>query len=138
MEVIASLQSYRQSPRKVRLIATAIRGKRVSDAVTELDFMVKRGATPMKKLLMSAIANAEHNFKLDKSTMVVKNVTVDGGVTMKRSMPRAFGRAYPIHKRTSHITIVLDEGVVKAKKTKVALGRAASKTGPEAVRPSTK
>ncbi len=110
MEVKASLQSYRQSPRKVRLIATAIRGKRVADALSQLDFMVKRGAAPMKKLLLSAIANAENNFKLDKSTLIVKNVTVDGGVTMKRSMPRAFGRAYPIHKRTSHINLTLDEG----------------------------
>lgn len=118
MEVKASLQSYRQSPRKVRLIATAIRGKRVADALSQLDFMVKRGAAPMKKLLMSAIANAENNFKLDKSTLIVKNVTVDGGVTMKRSMPRAFGRAYPIRKRTSHINLTLDEGTPVVKKAK--------------------
>jgi len=110
MEVKASLQSYRQSPRKVRLIATAIRGKRVPDALTELDFMIKRGAAPMKKLLMSAIANAENNFKLDRTTLIIKNITVNAGVTMKRSMPRAFGRAYPIHKRTSHINLTLDEG----------------------------
>ena len=120
MEVTASLQQYRQSPRKVRLIADLIRGKRVSDALLELDFMVKRGAAPMKKLLSSAVANAENNFKLTRDTLVVKKITVDGGVTMKRSMPRAFGRAYPIHKRTSHITIILDEGVAKIKKSKRA------------------
>lgn len=127
MEVKASLQSYRQSPRKVRLIATAIRGKRVADALSQLDFMVKRGAAPMKKLLLSAVANAENNFKLDKSTLIVKNVTVDGGVTMKRSMPRAFGRAYPIHKRTSHINLTLDEGTPVAKKTKKPAVKSAAK-----------
>ncbi|MFA6006429.1 MAG: 50S ribosomal protein L22 [Candidatus Paceibacterota bacterium] len=110
MEVKASLQSYRQSPRKVRLIADAIRGRQVSDALAQLDLMVKRGAAPMKKLLMSAVANAENNFKLNKDSLMVKNVTVNAGVTMKRSMPRAFGRAYPIHKRTSHISLTLDEG----------------------------
>lgn len=109
MEVTASLSQYRQSPRKVRLVANAIRGKRVTEALAELDFMVKRGAAPMKKLLMSAIANAENNFKLSKDVLVVKTIKVDPGVTMKRSMPRAFGRAYPIKKRTSHIVIVLDE-----------------------------
>jgi len=121
MEVKASLKSYNQSPRKIRLIANAIKGKSVSSASTELDFMVKRGAAPMKKLLNSAVANAENNFKLNRADLIVKNVTVNGGVVMKRSMPRAFGRAYPIRKRTSHVLVVLDENQkskVKDKKAK--------------------
>lgn len=121
MEVKASLKSYNQSPRKIRLIANAIKGKSVSFASTELDFMVKRGAAPMKKLLNSAVANAENNFKLNRADLIVKNVTVNGGVVMKRSMPRAFGRAYPIRKRTSHVLVVLDENQkskVKDKKAK--------------------
>ena len=124
MEVKASLQQYRQSPRKVRLIANAIRGKKVADALITLDFMVKRGAAPMKKLLLSAIANAENTFKLDKETLVIKNMTVNMGVTMKRSMPRAFGRAYPIHKRTSSISLVLEQGVPKVKKAKKVVKKA--------------
>jgi len=105
----ATLHSYRQSPRKVRLVADAIRGKRVPQALAALRFLTKRAAEPVKKLLESAVANALVGRALSKEKLVVKNITVDKGRTLKRSMPRARGSASPIRKRTSHITLVLEE-----------------------------
>ena len=97
------------SPRKVRLVVDVIRGKNVSEAKTQLQFMKKAAALPVLKLLNSAVANAQHNFKLEASNLYVKVVTADGGPTIHRWMPRAMGRATPIRKRTTHIAIVLDE-----------------------------
>jgi len=111
----AFLKNYRQSPRKVRLLADLIRGKRAEEALNTLSFTTKRGILPMKKLLESAIANAKHNDKLDRGNLFVKEIRVDQGVTLKRSMPRAHGRATPINKRTSHIEIVLEEKVSSPK-----------------------
>jgi len=120
----AFLKNYRQSPRKVRLVADLIRGKKASDALMTLSFVRKRGVAPLKKLLESAIANAKENDKLDKKDLFVKEIRVDKGITLKRFIPRAFGRATPINKRTSRINIVLGEtkdlpkkkeGKVKAK-----------------------
>ncbi len=105
--VKAELKNYRQSPRKVRLVVDAIRGKDVTNAVTTLTFMSKRAASPIEKLLKSAIANASHNFNLKEDILFVKEITVDSGPILKRSMARARGRAFPIHKHTSHIKIVL-------------------------------
>lgn len=116
----AFLKNYRQSPRKVRLIADLIRGKRAIDALTSLRFAGKRAASPIKKLLESAIANAKENNKLDKENLFIKEIRVDQGVTLKRHRPRAHGRSTPINKRTSHVNIVLGEKikspVKKAKK----------------------
>lgn len=119
MEVTAKLIRLRMSPRKVRLIARLISRKTVQAAETQLVFLKQIAAEPILKLLKSAIANAEHNFKLDKDKLWVKSITVDAGETIKRSRPRAFGRAAPIRKRTSHIHLVLTDDVrpVKAKKT---------------------
>lgn len=103
----AYLKNYRQSPRKVRLLADLVRGKRVSRALTELSFMPKRAAGPMKKLIESAIANAEHNFNAKKDDLIVKEITVDQGVTLKRWRPRAMGRASSIHKHTSNVFVRL-------------------------------
>lgn len=103
----AILKNYRQSPRKVRLIADAIRGKKVEVALTDLSFMAKRAAEPVKKVLESAIANAK-NAGVDTKTLIVKEITVDEGITLKRWMPKARGNADPIRKRTSHIKIALD------------------------------
>lgn len=108
MQVMAKLRYLRMSPRKTRLVVDVIRGAKVADALSQLKVMSKAAATPVMKLLNSAIANAEHNFKLDKKDLIVKQIYVDGGPVLKRSTPRAFGRATPIHRRTSHITIVLD------------------------------
>jgi len=103
----AILKNYRQSPRKVRLVATAMKGKSVSDAEAELDFLLKRASLPIKKLLMSAVANARNNFNLAKEDLIVKSITVNKGIVMKRSMPRARGSASRINKRTSHVTLTL-------------------------------
>ena len=95
------------SPRKVRLVINAIRGLPVAAAETRLLFLPKLASEPVLKLLRSAIANAEHNFHLKKDDLVVKTITADGGPTLSRSRPRAFGRAAPIRKRTTHINITL-------------------------------
>ena len=110
----ASLSQYRQSPRKVRLVVDMIRGKDATTALTILTLVPKKAGLPVKKLLQSAIANAK-NSGIDTETLAVKDVRVDGGVVMKRQMPRAFGRAYVINKRTSHINLVLE---VKQDKSK--------------------
>lgn len=95
------------APRKVRLVVDAIRRLPVDEAERRLSFLKRDATRPVLKLLQSAIANAEHNFKLDRSSLFVKTITVDGGPTLKRSTPRAMGRATPIRKRTSHINLVL-------------------------------
>jgi len=103
----ASLKNYRQSPRKVRLVVDLIRGKKVSDALVELQFLPKRGAEVISKLISSAAANAENNFKVNPDDLVVEAITVDKGVTLKRYRPRARGVAKRINKRTSNINLSL-------------------------------
>ena len=115
MEVTASLNRYRQSPRKVRLVASALAGKKVDDAMNFLRVTVKRSAAPLEKLLESAISNAKaHN--IEPGSLFVKSITVDEGPTMKRFMPRAFGVAKRINKRTSHVKLVLASQEVAAPK----------------------
>ena len=110
MEVRALLRHTRTAPRKARLIANLIRGKNVNDAINILQFTRKRVANTFQKLLKSAIANAEENHKvIDVEELVIKNVRVDEGVTWKRHMPRARGTSTKIEKKTSHITLVLEE-----------------------------
>ena len=104
----AFLKNYRQSPRKVRLVAGLIRKKNVAQAIAELDFLAKRAGLPLKKLLLSAVANAKQNGK-EVDDLIIKELRVDKGVTMKRMMPAAMGSGHRINKRTSHITLVLDE-----------------------------
>ena len=111
----ATLTNYRQSPRKVRLVANAVKGKSVADADIALAYMVKRGALPMQKLIKSAAANAA-TAGADVSTLMVKNVEVNKGIVLKRSMPRAMGVAKPINKRSSHVTVTLAQIVPKAMK----------------------
>jgi large subunit ribosomal protein L22 len=105
----AILKNYRQSPRKVRLVTTLIKGKSIEAAIRELDNLVKRGSMPVKKVLLSAVANAVKNSGKSEAKLFVKEARVDEGIVMKRSMPRARGRAFPILKRNSHIMIVLGE-----------------------------
>lgn len=105
----ATLKQYRQSPRKVRLVADVIRGKKVERALTELEFLNKRASSVIKKLVDSAVAGAKHDFNTEKSDLFVKEVTVNKGPILHRWIPRARGRATPINKRTSHITVVLGE-----------------------------
>jgi large subunit ribosomal protein L22 len=113
----AFLKNYRQSPRKVRLVADLIKGKNIADALVSLDFLVKRSSTPVKKLLESAIANAVA-LGNDKENLFIKEIRVDKGIVMKRMMPRAMGSGARINKRTSHITLVLGEKVAKVAKVK--------------------
>jgi large subunit ribosomal protein L22 len=109
MLITAKLQNYRQSPRKVRLVADLVKGKNVEDAITALSFIIKTASQPIAKLVKSAIKNAEHNFNLKKENLFVKDLRVDGGAVLKRRMPRARGSAYQILKRTSNVLLVLDE-----------------------------
>ncbi len=122
--ITAKLNNYRQAPRKVRLVTDLIRGKNVVAALNHLMFVPKKASAPIKKLLDSAIANAVHNFNIQPENLFVKEISVNQGPIMKRSMPRARGRAFPIHKHTSHVNLVLAEkGVTapkKAAKAKVA------------------
>ncbi len=106
--ITAKLNDYRQSPRKVRLVANLVKGKKVEDAKNTLAFLVKRASKPLCDLLDSAVANAEHNFNIKADQLFVKEFRVDEGVVLKRRMPRARGMAYPIKKRTSHVFLQLD------------------------------
>jgi len=102
----ATLRMYRQSPRKVRLIADTIRGKKIADALTILRFADKRAAGPVEKLVKSALANAKDN-GIKEEGLVVSKITVDGGRILYRRRARARGSAAPIRKRTSHIQVEL-------------------------------
>ena len=109
------------SPRKVRLVIDTIRGKRVARALERLPFMNKAAAQPVLKLLRSAVANAEHNKKWDASAFYITKITADGGPILSRWRPRAFGRAAPIRKRTTHLSVVLsDQAPVKRPKKRPA------------------
>lgn len=120
----AYLKSYRQAPRKVRLVGNLIKGKTVDRALVELAVLPKRAALPMKKLLLSAVANAKENNGIAQSDLMVKNVRVDQGMILKRFMPKSHGSATPIHKHTSHVILELaphaDTEVKVAKKVEVA------------------
>ncbi len=109
MESRAVARYIRISPRKVRLIMNEIRGKKVEEALTQLSFAPQKGAFILKKLINSAVANAEQNFDMDVDTLYIKRIFADEGPTLKRFRPRAMGRATRIRKRTSHLTVVLDE-----------------------------
>jgi len=109
MEARAIQRYVRLSPQKARLVVDLIRGKGVEAALGILGFLPKRGAKIVAKTLRSAVANAENTQRVDVDDLFVKRAYVDEGPTQKRSLPRAHGRATPVFKRTSHITIVVDE-----------------------------
>ena len=112
----AFLKNYRQSPRKVRLVAGLIKGKSVAQAVAELDFLAKRAGLPIKKLLLSAVANAKQK-GIEMENLFIKELRVDKGIVMKRMMPAAMGSGHKINKRTSHLSLLLAEKVVEVKKS---------------------
>ena len=112
--VTAKLSYLRMGPRKVRLVADLIRGRSVGRAIDILTVTNKRPAKPLLKLLMSAVANAKHNFSLSQDALKVATLTVDGGPMLKRWMPKAHGRATPVRERTSHINLVLSGDKVGA------------------------
>lgn len=111
----ASLTNYRQSPRKVRMVTAAIKGKSVEQASVLLAHMPKRAADPVQKLLKSAAVNAVAKGAKEELLMV-KNIEVNKGLVMKRYMPRAMGVAKPIRKKMSHVTLTLAEKVAPVKK----------------------
>ena len=135
MPVIAKLKYLRIAPRKVRLVADLIRGKRIEEAQNILNFKVKKAVLPLLKLLRSATANAKNNFQLDESNLYIAKILVDEGPKYKRWRARARGRAEEIQKKTSHVTVVLDEIVKKPKKVKkVKKTKKAPPRPPEKVR----
>ncbi|XBC42750.1 MAG: 50S ribosomal protein L22 [Buchnera aphidicola (Kaburagia rhusicola ensigallis)] len=109
MEMIAKHRQARSSAQKVRLVANLIRGKKVLRALNILYFNNKKASILVKKVLQSAIANAEHNNNMDVNNLIITKIFVDEGPTMKRMMPRAKGRSDRILKRTSHITVVVSD-----------------------------
>ncbi|MDP3762997.1 MAG: 50S ribosomal protein L22 [bacterium] len=117
-EVKAQLKYFRASPQKVRALAHLLKGKSIGSAEENLKFLARRPAAALRKLLGSARANARRNHQLDPDELVIKELRVDQGPTLKRFMPRAFGRSYPIRKRTSHITLVLSDQSSKIKNKK--------------------
>ena len=105
----AHVKNVRIAPRKVRLVVDLIRGKEVGEAIAILRHTPRAASPVVEKVLNSAIANAEHNYEMDANNLVVSEVYVNEGPTLKRFRPRAQGRASQINKRTSHITIVVTE-----------------------------
>ena len=101
----AFLKGFRESPRRVRMVAEMIRGKRVADALSILRFQQRKAAKMLEKVLNSAVANAAENEKADADTLVVAKVAVDCGPTQKRWLPRSMGRANRLNRRTSHVTV---------------------------------
>ena len=117
MESTAHLRHLRLAPRKAALVAALVRGKPVGDALNILRFTRKAAARPLAKVIKSAVANATDKSKgqVDVDTLVVKHISVDQGPTQRRFMPRAMGRATPIHKKSCHIHVTL--GAASKKKS---------------------
>lgn len=139
MEAKAVIKHIRISPRKLRLVADQVRGKRVDTAMVTLAMLIVKGADIVKKALTSAAANARVKDRTAKD-LVIKSITVDAGVTWKRIMPAAMGRANRIRKRTSHLTVVVEnkakavavsaEPKAKAASKKAAADKAPAKKAP--------
>jgi large subunit ribosomal protein L22 len=137
MEATAKLKYLRITPRKVRVVADLIRGKKVGAALNMLAYVEKRAAEPLAKLLRSAVANADQASKgqLDVDALHVKELLVDQGPSLRRFMPRAMGRAFKVLKKTSHIVItVTDEAQKKKVHKKPARKRSAK--GAQAAAPA--
>lgn len=126
--VKAQLNGLRISPRKVRLVVGLINKKRVSTALDQLAHMPKRSVGPVTKLINSAVANAEHNLKLTRDHLWIKDMQVDQGITLKRFMPKGFGRASPIDKKTSRIRLILEHRIEAPKPGSAEAGKANTET----------
>jgi len=113
MEVRAVVKYVRISPRKVRRLVDAVKGKPVETALGKLQFMPMKAAAIVEKVVRSAVANADQNPDIDVDTLIVRNIVADQGPTLKRFKARARGRGTRILKRTSHITVVLSEDTVQ-------------------------
>ena len=121
MEAIAKLKNCPMSPRKMRMVADAIRGKSVEEALNILKFNKREASYWLEKLLLSAIANWEYKTEMTKSAdeygLVIKSITVDGAGSLKRFRPAPHGRAHPIRKRSNHVTIVVENMVTFEEET---------------------
>ena len=115
MAVKAIAKGVRMSPRKVGVVVALVRGRTVADALTILEHVPRRSALPVKKVIKSAQANADHNHSLKPDTLVITEITVTPGVRLKRYRPASHGRALPFQRRTSHIRVVVD-GEARASK----------------------
>jgi large subunit ribosomal protein L22 len=104
----AFLKGFRESPRRVRMVAEMIRGKKAEDALAILAFQPRKAAKMLTKVLNSAIANATENDEADADALVVTKVEIDGGPIQKRWLPRSMGRANRLNRRTSHVTVTVD------------------------------
>jgi large subunit ribosomal protein L22 len=123
METKAVAKYVRIAPRKVRRVVDLVRGQYVDEAIRTLQFLPNRAAKQVRKVVVSAAANAENNFAMDKETLKITTAFVDVGPTMKRIQPRAMGRAYRILKRSSHITVVVGEGAPRPVRQRAARRR---------------
>lgn len=108
-KIVAKAKWVRSSPRKIKRVIDAIRGRTPLEALAYLRFMPHKGARILEKVIKSALANAKNNYKLDESSLIIKEMYVNKAIIMKRWQPRARGRAFPIKKRTSHVTVCLEE-----------------------------
>ncbi len=129
-QIKATLRYLHIAPRKVGLVVNAIKGLSVNEAEAQLMFRAKRSSHPVLKLLRSAVANAKNNFKLNPENLIVKEIRVDQGPMLKRFLPRAMGRATPIHKKMSHVSITL-ESKEKAKEARFTIASKAKKVKKE-------
>ena len=124
MEITAQAKYVRVSPRKAGLVAGLVRGRQVNEALAQLKFVNKKAGRFVSKLLASAIANAKHNYDIAADNLLIKQIWVGKGATFHRWMPKAHGRATPLNKTTSHITIILseikDSGAKAARKVEAA------------------
>lgn len=116
METKVQLNGVRLAPRKVRAVVNLLKRMDAVKAVDQLEHLIKRPSPVIAKLLRSAIANAENNFKMDRDNLFIKDIFVNEGIKLKRFMPRAQGRATEIQKKTSRVIIVLDERIAGLRK----------------------
>lgn len=131
MQVRAHLHSLRIAPRKVRLLAALLKGRDAIVARQHLAYLPKRSSQPIAKLISSALANAENNHGMVQENMRIKEIMVDGGPVLKRFEPKGFGSVSPLAKRTSHITIVLEEKVAGLKSDKKVEKKAKAEATPK-------
>lgn len=117
MEAVAKLRNYPTSPRKMRLLADLIRGKKVDYVLAELEHSPKHPSVPLRKLVLSAINNwKQKNEGGDETGLIVKTIFVDGARTLKRMRPAPQGRGYRVRKRSNHVTVIVDQKEEKAVK----------------------
>jgi large subunit ribosomal protein L22 len=130
MEVQAVAKFVKRAPRKARLIADAVKGMKVAEALAFLQFSPQHAATDVAKVIKSAAANAEHNFNLNREELVLKQLLIDEGPTMKRLRPVSRGMAHQYFKRTCHITAVVEDRPQAAVRPAAPRRRAAAAPAP--------